>query len=182
MKNQQPNTSKLIIEVLPIIIFFILYKFYDIIYATGGLLIATIAANIWAYVVNKKISVISLVSSGMLIFFAGITIYTADAKYIKIKVSAINLLFAIALLGGVAFKQGFAKYIYGEMLELSQEQWIKISLQLGLFFLSLAMLNELIWRNCSDALWIKFKVFGILPLSIAFSLWQLSPYMKNKQP
>ncbi len=184
MTNQpqadKQSTTKLLTEIIPILLFFALYKYKGMIWATGSLVITTIIATCIKYKHEKKIVTVSTVSCLLLVIFGGITIYTQDASFIKMKVTVINLIFSIALFGGAAFKKGLAKYIYGEMIELSDKEWLKISLRWAVFFLALAILNELIWRNLSEDFWIKFKVFGMIPLTMIFALLQIPSAFKKK--
>jgi intracellular septation protein len=179
-QNKNHSTTKLLTEILPILLFFILYKYKGMIYATGGLIITTIIATFIKYKHEKKIFTVSTASCLLLTIFGGITIYTQDVRFIKMKVTLINLIFSITLFGGMLFKKGLAKYIYGEMIELSEKEWLKISLRWAVFFLVIAILNELIWRNLSEDFWIKFKVFGMIPLTVIFALLQMPAAFKKK--
>lgn len=174
------NITKLSAEILPLIVFFTLYKFKDMIYATTGLLITTIVVNLFKYYIERKISLISIISSLILIIFSCLTIYTKDASFIKMKVTFINIIFALILYIGTIYNVGLIKYVYAEIIELTEIQWIKISRQWAIFFTIMAIVNELIWRNVVENIWVKFKVFGIIPLTIIFSITQLHSAMKNK--
>mgnify|MGYP005667926207 FL=1 len=65
-------------------------------------------------------------------------------------------------------------------IQLQEKAWYGLSLRFALFFLSLAVLNEVIWRNYSEDFWVNFKVFGMLPISLIFTLSQ-TPYMLRNQ-
>ena len=179
-ENNQNTTVKLVTEIVPILCFFLFYKLKGMIYGTGALVVATIIGTYIRYRLEKKISTMSIFSCVILVIFGGITVYTQDSSFIKLKVTFINLIFAATLFVGVMRKKAFAKYIYGGMIELSESQWLKISLRWAFFFLFLALLNELIWRNLSESFWIKFKVFGLFPITIVFAAMQI-PRDKFKQ-
>jgi intracellular septation protein len=89
-------------------------------------------------------------------------------------------MFSAILFGGIMFKKGLVKYICGSLFELPEKAWIKLSYRWAIFFMTIAVLNEIIWRNFSDGVWIKFKVFGIIPLTIIFTMTQIPFLHKNK--
>jgi intracellular septation protein len=94
------------------------------------------------------------------------------------KPTIVNVIFASILLGGLYFKKPLLKFALGSALELSDKGWSLLSLRWGLFFLFLAALNEFIWRNSTEDFWVNFKVFGMLTLTMVFSLLQL-PLIKK---
>lgn len=84
-----------------------------------------------------------------------------------------NSLFAVVLLGGLLFKQSLLKYVFGEVYKLKPEGWTIMTLRWGLFFVVMAVLNELIWRNFSTDLWVSFKVWATMPITVVFTMFQL---------
>jgi len=165
---------KLILEIVPLIIFFILYKYVDIMAATAGVVLATIIAQMITYYFEKKFSPVQLMATAMLAVFGGITIYSGNTMFIKLKPTIINLLFSLILLIGTLRKKGLLKYLFNNAVEMTERNWIVLSRRWGLFFLALAALNEIIWRNLPENIWVNFKVFGVLGLTFAFLLTQLS--------
>jgi intracellular septation protein len=147
--------------------------------ATITIICCTIITSLASFFVNKKIAIIPLISAILITIFGGITVLTGDTTFIKIKPTVINLLFAVILLIGVFLKKGLLKHIMGSSLVLSDEEWIKFSFRWAMFFLTLACLNEIVWRNFSEETWVKFKVFGIISLTIIFMLSQLSSLTKK---
>jgi intracellular septation protein len=65
-------------------------------------------------------------------------------------------------------------YLLGEQIKLSDEAWIKLSQRFSVFFIFLALLNEVIWRNFSTEFWVNFKVFGMMTISFIFTISQAS--------
>ena len=104
-----------------------------------------------------------------------------DDVFIKMKVTLINLLFGLMLLGGLWFDRPLLKMALGGSITLDDEGWRKLSLRWGLFFLGLAALNEIVWRNVATDIWVDFKVFGLLPLTLGFALLQ-APLMQRHMP
>ncbi|MFV9875016.1 MAG: septation protein IspZ [Rickettsiales endosymbiont of Dermacentor nuttalli] len=169
---------KILGDIIPIFCFFILYKKFDLIVATTGLVIINLAINIITFIYKRKLSTSSLISSGLLIVMGGITIFTGNSNFIKLKITIINIVFAAILYIGAILNKGLLKYLFGKTLTLSEQFWIKFSKRWALFFLLIAIANEFVWRNFSDDIWVKFKVFGVLGCTIIFILSQI-PFLSK---
>jgi intracellular septation protein len=170
---------KFLLDVIPIVIFFFFYKFFNLTYATAAIIVTSILSLLITYVLERRISFMALFSCLLLSFFGGLTIFSGNSVFIKIKPTIINLLFSAILLIGVYYKKGFIKSILGSSFKLDEKIWIIISFRWGIFFLFLAMLNEIIWRNFSEGFWVNFKVFGLSSLMMVFLITQLSFISKN---
>ncbi|MFT7099171.1 MAG: intracellular septation protein [Rickettsiales bacterium] len=185
MENKNSNSFlKFICDFLPLLIFFLVYKISNdpkpIIPATIALVVTTFVALTINYVVTKKIAKVPLFSALLLGFFGLLTIFSGDDFFIKIKPTLINLLFASILMFGVFAKKPLLKMLLGNSFVISDKAWLTLSMRWAFFFIFLAILNEFIWRNFSTDFWVQFKVFGILPLSIIFTLSQI-PYLIKQQ-
>ena len=101
------------------------------------------------------------------------TLLLNDPRFIMIKPTIVNLVFAAFLFGGLLLGRPVLQLLLGEALRLTDEGWRKLTLRWACFFLALAVLNEIVWRNFSEATWASFKVFGILPLTLAFAVLQI---------
>jgi intracellular septation protein len=97
------------------------------------------------------------------------------------KPTIINLLFAGVLLGGLLTGRPLLKLLFGEAFNLTEEGWRKLTLRWMVFFVVMAVLNEIVWRNFSEAAWVNFKVFGILPLTLIFAMSQIG-LIKRYEP
>jgi len=112
--------------------------------------------------------------TGVFVFvMGGLTLYLHDELFIKLKPTIVNVLFASILLGGLAYGHSLLKYLFSDVFQLLDEGWRKLTLRWALFFLFLAVLNEIVWRFFSTDFWVAFKVFGIMPLTLIFSIMQL---------
>jgi len=109
----------------------------------------------------------------LVVVFGGLTFLLDDPRFIMVKPTIINLGFAGILFGGLILRRTLLKMLFGEAFNLTEEGWRKLSLRWALFFLTLAGLNEVVWRNFSEATWVNFKVFGILPLTLVFAMAQI---------
>jgi len=95
------------------------------------------------------------------------------------KPTIINALFGVALLGGLMFGKSLLGYVFNAAFQLDDEGWRKLTVRWGIFFLFLAVLNEVVWRNFSDDFWVAFKVWGTMPITILFTLSQMPLIMKH---
>ncbi len=164
---------KLAIEVGPLVAFFIANSRGGIITGTGVFMVATILSLGLSLGLFRRIPVLPLATAVFVLFFGGLTILLDDDFFIKIKPTVVNTLFGVLLLGGVALNRLVIKPLLGTVLMLTDEGWRKLSVRWAFFFFVLAILNEIVWRSVSTDMWVNFKVFGIMPLTILFSFSQL---------
>lgn len=169
----KPQLAKLALELGPLVVFFVVNARADIFAATAWFMGAMVISLILSRLILKKIAIMPLVTGIVVLIFGGLTLYLQDDTFIKMKPTIVNLLFAGTLLGGLAFGQSLLRYVFGDVYKLKEQGWTTLTWRWGLFFLLLAVLNELIWRNFSTDMWVAFKVWGIMPLTIVFSMAQL---------
>jgi intracellular septation protein len=105
-----------------------------------------------------------------------------DELFIKLKPTIIYLLFAGVLLGGLAFGKPLLGVVFDSVFHLTEEGWRKLTVRWSLFFLLLAVLNEIVWRTQSTDVWVSFKVFGVLPLTFLFAALQFPLMTKYAMP
>jgi len=182
-KNSHDSLSKFLYDYLPIIIFFAVYKLSKapnpLIAATLCMIIATFITLIVAYILTRKIPMMALASGVILTVFGGLTILLKNDIFIKMKPTIINLIFAAILFYGYYKKKLFLSTLLGDKIQISNRAWHVLSLRWGMFFTFLAILNEIIWRNFPTDFWVQFKVFGMMPISILFTLSQ-APFMMKE--
>lgn len=169
---------KLLLDIGPLVAFFLAYRFSGVFAATAAIMAATIISLLVTYYIEKKIAIMPLVSGVVIAVFGSLTLLLQDEQFIKMKPTLVNLIFASILLGGVYFKKSLLKYVLESAMELSDEGWRILSLRWGVFFIFLALLNEFIWRNFSTDFWVNFKVFGMLTLTMLFTILQI-PLIKK---
>lgn len=169
---------KIALDMGPLAVFFIAYRLYGVQAATAAIMAATFFSLALTYWIEKKISPMPLISGVIIAIFGSLTIIFHDNSFIKMKPTMVNIIFASILLIGLSFKKPLLKFALGSALNLSDKGWKILSLRWGLFFLFLAGLNEYIWRNYTEDFWVNFKVFGMLTLTMVFSLLQL-PLIKK---
>lgn len=188
--DAKPQMIKLALELGPLVVFFFvnargkgilaanpaLSDFFSggpIVFATAVFMAAMAISLTVSWGIFKKLAVMPLVTGVVVLVFGGLTLYFQDSTFIKMKPTIVNVLFGGVLLGGLAFGQSLLKYVFGEVYHLKPEGWMALTWRWGVFFLVLAVLNEVVWRNFSDDFWVSFKVWGIMPLTIVFSMFQV---------
>lgn len=164
--------AKLATDLAPLLVFFAVNAKFGIFAATGALVVAVVVALAVTWAVERRLAVAALVTGAMAVVFGGLTLALHDERYIKIKVTCVYVTLGAVLLGGLAFKKSLLAPVLGAALQMTDEGWRKLTLRWGLFFLALAGLNELVWRNVSTDTWVTFKVFGVVVLSFVFLLAQ----------
>jgi intracellular septation protein len=165
--------TKALIEFGPLAAFGITYFTAGIFWATGVVMVTSVIALAASWKQFGRLLPVPLMTAVLVVVFGGLTFWLNDPSFIKVKPTIINLLFAGMLLFGLLTGRPLLKLLLGEAFNLTEEGWRRLSFRWAMFFLTLAALNELVWRTMSEATWVNFKVFGILALSLAFALAQI---------
>ena len=161
----------------PLLVFFFFYYNSDksLKIAIPPFIIATLVSLAIVWMLEKKIPMVPLISGILITFFGGLTIYFDNPVFIYIKPTIINILFGLALLFGKYFtNEPILKKILGKSIILADEGWNILTKRWTIFFFSLALLNELVWRTQSEEFWVNFKQWGLLPITFVFTAFQVS--------
>ena len=188
----RPQIVKLVLELGPLVVFFIVNGRADIFMATAWFMGAMVVSLLASWLILRKVAVMPLVTGAVVLVFGGLTLWLQDDTFIKIKPTITNLLFSSVLLGGLLFKQSLLKYVFGDVYKLLPRGWFVLTLRWGLFFLVLAIANEAVWRGANayypndpkaaGDVWVSFKVWGVMPLTVLFSVLQLPTLSKYAPP
>jgi intracellular septation protein len=176
-----PQLRRLILDFGPLLIFFAAFKWAGIFVATGVLMAALTVTLAIGYSIERKISPMPLFTFVLVLIFGGLTLYLQNETFLKVKVTILYSFFAIILLGGLMTGRLYLKYVFAHAFELDEAGWKKLTLRWGIFCLALAALNEVIWRQTSTDIWVDFKVWGILPLTLIFTVAQLPLMLRHAQ-
>jgi intracellular septation protein len=133
-----------------------------------GVLVALAAS----YILTRRLPVMPIVTAVVVVVFGGLTLALQNETFIKLKPTIVYVLFGSVLLAGLAFRKPLLGMVFDAVFNLTDEGWRKLTLRWALFFFALALLNELVWRTQSTDFWVNFKVFGVLPLTLAFGALQ----------
>src|SRR6266516_878073 len=160
---------KLATELGPLLVFFVANAKFNLFVATGAFMVAIVAAMIASYVVVRHVPMMAIVT---------LTLVLHDETFIKVKPTIIYGLFAAILGGGLLFGRSFIAILFNQMFNLTPKGWRILTMRWALFFLAMAVLNEIVWRTQSTDFWVAFKAFGALPLTMVFAISQM-PVIKR---
>mgnify|MGYP001115452378 FL=1 len=177
----RPQITKIALELGPLLVFFFVNSNYDIFSATAWFMGAMVVSLVLSWVLLKKIAIMPLVTGLVVLVFGSLTLILKDDMFIKMKPTIVNSLFGVTLLGGLFFGQSLLKYVFGEVYKLKPEGWRKLTINWGLFFIFLAVANEVVWRLFDTDFWVAFKVWAIMPITVVFSMLQL-PLLSKYAP
>ena len=137
--------------------------------ATAVFMLAILVSLAVSYALTRHLPVMAMVTAVIVVVFGGLTLVLQDDTFIKMKPTIIYLLFAGVLLGGLAFNRPLLAIVFDSVFDLTEQGWRKLTLRWAVFFLALAILNEIVWRTQTTDVWVSFKVFGVLPLTFIFA-------------
>ena len=163
---------KFTLELGPLALFFIVYGKLGIFAATAVLMVGVVVTLVVSYAMLRRIPIMPLVTAAIVVIFGSLTLILHDETLIKIKPTALYLLFGGALFVGLAIRRPLLKILFDGALRVTEEGWRQLTWRWAFFFLALAALNEIVWRNTSTDVWVNFKTFGFLPLTLMFALAQ----------
>ena len=182
-QNTQKTVSpslKLVLEMGPLVAFFVTNYKFGIFPATGVLMVCVVATLIVSWIMTRHLPVMPVVTCVAVVFFGALTFLFNDELFIKLKPTIVNSIFGAILLGALALGKPLLPVVLDSVLKLTDEGWRKLTLRWGLFFFLLAAINEIVWRTQTTDFWVSFKAFGIMPLTIGFALAQLPLIMKHE--
>jgi intracellular septation protein len=171
-------TLKFALELGPLAAFFIAYAKLGIYVATGALMVCVIASLVVSYALLRRVPIMPLVTAVIVVIFGSLTLFFHNETLIKIKPTALYLMFATALFGGMALNKPLLPVLFDSAFTITDEGWRKLTYRWAFFFVALAVLNEIVWRTQSTDFWVGFKTFGVLPLTVLFGLAQAPLIMR----
>ena len=174
---------KLIADFGPLLVFFTIYfnNENDLKVAIPPFIVATLIALIVIYFLERRIPMVPLTGGILISLFGGLTLYFDNKIFFYMKPTIINLLFAGLLFFGKYFtKKPLLKIFFQTAMKLENEGWKKLNNRWIAFFILIAILNEIVWRTQTEAFWVNFKVWGLLPISFLFAASQISLINKYK--
>lgn len=161
---------KQLLDFIPLIIFFALYKMQDIYVATGALIVATAIQIVITYLMYKKVEKMQIITFLMVSVFGGMTLFLHDDNFIKWKVTIVYAIFALGLVISHLTGKSAIKAMLGKEISLPELVWSKITWAWAAFFTVCAGLNIYVAFNLPLDTWVNFKVFGLLAATFGFTL------------
>lgn len=193
-RREVPPLLKLALELGPLLVFFFanargesLIEHFPVLASIGApiflatalFMAATVIALAISWSMTRTLPIMPLVSGIVVLVFGALTLWLHNDTFIKMKPTIVNTLFGVILLGGLFFGKSLLGYVFDSAFRLDAEGWRKLTLRWGLFFIFLAVVNEVVWRNFTTDAWVSFKVWGIMPITIVFTLLQMPLIQKH---
>jgi intracellular septation protein len=173
---------RLALEAGPLAVFFFTNAQAGLMTGTAAFMLATALSLGLSWRLERRLPIMPLVGCGFVMLFGGLTLWLNDETFIKLKPTLVNLLFAGALFTAHFLRRNLLKRLLGTVMRLSEDGWRILALRWAFFFLALAVINEIVWRNFPTDVWVNFKVFGIMPLTLVFSALQTPLILKHQIP
>ena len=192
-KKQSSGWLNLLVDYGPLLVFFVVYWLYApkdkndafgtldaVIHSTSAFVIAAIAALIFSKVKLGRISPMLLLSTGLIVVFGAITIWSGEQWVIQLKPTIVYLICGIALIVGWLRGKALLQWLLEAAFEgLDEEGWLKLSRNWGFFFFFLAALNETLRQMLSFGDWLAAKLWVFMPLSFLFTFTQLPMLLRH---
>ncbi len=176
---------KLLFDLFPVILFFVAYKMADIYVATAVAIAAGFVQVGYSYLRHRKVETMHWVTLGLLVVFGGMTLLLRDPTFIKWKPSVVNWLFALAFLGSSLFmERNLLQRSMEHAIKLPSHIWTRLNLAWVTFFILMGLLNLYVAYNFEEDIWVDFKLFGMMGLTLLFLLAQgfyLSRHMQGEE-
>lgn len=183
---------KLALELGPIMIFFLAYRWANvpesasdeerqlaqILFATGVFIPATLIALAVSWVLTRTLPKMAVITAVIVVVMGGLTLWLKDDTFVKMKPTIIYALFATILGFGLMRGKSYLQYVMENSLPLKQEGWNIFTKRFALFFLGLAIVNEVVWRNFDTDLWVNFKTFALPLAMFVFIFSQMGVFSK----
>ena len=186
---------KPVLEFGPLILFFGVFMLYrgrevtlwgetysGFIVATLAFIPAMILSTLIQWRITSKLAPMQVATLVLVIVFGGMSVWLNDPAFFKFKPTLIYLLFAAILGTGLVLRRNWLGAVMSEALPMDEAGWRKLTFRMALFFLALALANELIWRNMSETTWVYFKTFGLPVLIFVFLLGNARLYRDHALP
>lgn len=173
---------KILFDLFPVILFFVVFKFLGVYAATAAAIAATIAQVGWVKYRHGKVDTMLWVSLGIIVFFGGATLLLHDETFIKWKPTVLYWFFASALLfSRILFGKNLMRSLLQEKMTLPDPIWHKLNLAWAAFFAVLGFVNLYVAFNFPLDTWVNFKLFGATGLMLVFIVLQAMMLAKYVQ-
>lgn len=176
MKHFPPSTKlaiKLVLEFMPLGLFFLASTKYDYWVSTAVLMVATVISLFTTWHYFRQLALMAIITAVTSVGAGGVTLLLHDPAYVQMKPTIVGFIFATILLAGVYLEKPLFKVLLGQNLYLNDDGWKVLTWLWFGYFVFISVLNEFIWRNYSWEFWAAFKAFGLMPLTVIYALPQM---------
>ncbi|KIT17715.1 inner membrane-spanning protein YciB [Jannaschia aquimarina] len=184
-RRDVPGWLRTALELGPVALFFLAYistrgqtytlggtEYSAFILVTAGFIPLIIVATIVLWRLTGHLSVMQIVTAVLVTIFGGLTVWLNDERFLKMKPTLIYSLFAAILGFGLLRGRSYLSMVLASALPLTDEGWMILTKRMAIFFVALAMTNEVVWRTLSTDAWVNFRTFGLPVLFFAFLMSQ----------
>ena len=191
-KKEENSFLKSLLEFVPLIAFFVSYYYYPnarelvgeelsvekIIFATKVFVPTLIVSSVLSYLILKTVSKMTIITAVVVIIFGFLTVWFRNPVFIKMKPTIIYISFSLILTMGLLRKKSFLQSLMGSALNMEDQGWLILTKRVTMFFLILAVLNEVVWRYFGQDQWVNFKTFGLPVITLIFFGFQYKLFQK----
>lgn len=170
-----------LLEFASLIVFFILYKFYDIYVATAGLMVTAVIQTILCKIIYKEITKQELITFAMIMVFGTLTLAFQSPDFIIWKVTLIKFLFTGILIGAQIMGHNLLKKMMGKELVVADKVWNQVNIAWAAFFALTGVLNLYVAYNYSEEFWVEFKTFWMLGITLVFMVVSMVYLFKKRK-
>ncbi|MCX7897883.1 MAG: septation protein A [Rhodocyclaceae bacterium] len=163
---------KFLFDLLPVILFFVAYKAYDIYVATTVAIVSTCAQIAWIKWRHGRVDKMLIASGVLVVVFGGMTLFLHDPTFIKWKPTILYWLFAAVLAGAALMRRNLMRTMLAEQIELPDALWRRLNFSWIVFFAFMGAANLYVAYGFSEEAWVNFKLFGGMGLMLVFVLLQ----------
>ncbi len=174
-----PPLLKFLLDLGPVVAFFVVNFFFGIFAATAVFMPLVVAALAFDYWMERRLAPVPLFSAVFVLIMGGLTLWLAQPMFIKIKPTVFYVAAAALLIVGMRFNRLYIKALFGTAFDLNERAWRILTWRVAAYCATLAVLNEIVWRNFSTDIWAGFKV-ALIPLTFLFMAAQLPFIIKNQ--
>jgi intracellular septation protein len=178
--NELSGGKRLLLDVGPLLLFFIANVKFGVFVATGVFMVAILVAMAVSVVLTRRVTALQLFSAVMVVVMGGLTLWLHDERFIKIK-PTIYYAFVAAILGfGYLANRPVLKSVLGSAYPgLDEIGWTKLTRNWAVFFGLMAVVNEVVWRNSTTSFWVGFKLWGAMPATLLFAFANVPMLMRH---
>jgi intracellular septation protein len=184
-KQEPQGTMRLLVDFGPLVVFFATYKIaggglHAILVATGAFMAAILISTIAALITFRRITPMLWLSTILIVSFGGITLYLRDPRFIQMKPTIYYVLLAGLLFVGLLRRKPLLRWLFGPVFPgLSEDGWLKLSRNWALFFVALAIANEVLRATVDFDTWLTLKVWGVTLVSFLFAMANMPMLLRH---
>ncbi len=187
---------KLVLEVGPIAVFFLAYRWApvppglpeaerqleQILFSTKVFVPTILAALVAGWLLTRRVPRMAAVTAVVVTVFGGLTLVLRDDTFVKMKPTILYCLFAGILGFGLLRGQSYLRYLLDEMIPMQPEGWMKFTWRFVIFYLALAVANEVVWRVWGTDVWVNFRTFALPAANFLFIMAQVPLFQRYAVP